>query len=220
MMYKVDYEDLSQRVYRALKEMILTGELKSGQKLVQDELAQTLGVSRTPLLSALSKLEKEMLVESLPRRGAFVRKLSAEEFVHIYDIRLRLEPLGAGEAALAADAADVLELEKRNRAFTKLADSDQEGEIKEADYRFHMQIMQMSGNRLLHNIISSFNIILIANIEGLMKNPRQSAAEHEKIVEGVRTRNALQAEQAMYDHIYGSRQIAIERTKDHASARE
>ncbi|TVR06400.1 MAG: GntR family transcriptional regulator, partial [Spirochaetaceae bacterium] len=94
-MYKVEYEDLAQRVYKLLKQMILQGELCSGQRLPQDELAERLGVSRTPLLSAFSKLEREMLVETVPRRGSFVRAYSSEELLNIYDIRLRLEPLGA-----------------------------------------------------------------------------------------------------------------------------
>ncbi|HKJ84610.1 MAG TPA: GntR family transcriptional regulator, partial [Spirochaetia bacterium] len=72
--FRVDYEDLSGQVYRMLKHMILVGELKTGEKLRQDDLAERLGVSRTPLLSAFSKLEKEMLVELIPRRGAFVKQ--------------------------------------------------------------------------------------------------------------------------------------------------
>ena len=164
--YRVEYEDLSQRVYRALKERILKGELRSGEKLLQDELAESLGVSRTPLLSALSKLDEEMLVETKPRRGAFVRQLTHEEFIHIYDIRLRLEPLGAAEAAQNGDMDSIADLDAITREFDRLAGSNDEGGIKEGDYRFHMKIMEMSGNQLLHNIISSFNIILIANLEG------------------------------------------------------
>jgi len=211
-MYKVNYEDLSQRVYKALKDMILKGEIKSGEKLLQDELASSLGVSRTPLLSALSKLEKEMLVENLPRRGAFVRKLTDEEMVHIYDIRLRLEPLGALEASRHGTPEQISELERVTRHFTEVAATELEGDIKEADYAFHMQVMRMSGNELLYNIVSSFNIILIANIEGLFKDPRVSAGQHEAVFQAVRTGNREKAEEAMYHHIFGSRQRILERS--------
>jgi DNA-binding GntR family transcriptional regulator len=209
--YRVEYEDLSQRVYRVLKERILKGELRSGEKLLQDELAESLGVSRTPLLSALSKLEKEMLVETKPRRGAFVRQLTHEEFVHIYDIRLRLEPLGAAEAAQNAspDATDLLE--KTTLDFDRLAQTDDDGGIKEADYRFHMQIMQMSGNQLLHDIISSFNIVLIANLEGLTKDPRVSSSQHFEVLDAIKRRNADEAEAAMERHLSESRRLVIEK---------
>ncbi len=72
-MYKVKHLDLSEKVYHTLKNMILNDELKSGEKLNQQKLAQELGVSRTPILSAFSKLEKEVLVEIIPRKGTFVK---------------------------------------------------------------------------------------------------------------------------------------------------
>lgn len=209
--YRVEYEDLSQRVYRALKERILKGELRSGEKLLQDELAETLGVSRTPLLSALSKLEKEMLVETKPRRGAFVRQLTHEEFIHIYDIRLRLEPLGAAEAAQNATKESTAELDAITREFDRLAGSNDEGGIKEGDYRFHMKIMEMSGNQLLHNIISSFNIILIANLEGLTKDPKVSSSQHFEILEAIQSHNFAEAEAAMQRHLEESRRLVIEK---------
>ena len=124
MMYKVDYEDLSQQVYKTLKEMILTGRLSSGEKLRQDSLAEELGVSRTPLLSAFSKLEREMLVEIVPRRGAFVKKYSYEELIHVYDIRVRLEPLGAAEAAVHGSRSAIADLREHCHLFRTVAEDD------------------------------------------------------------------------------------------------
>ncbi len=215
--YKVEYQDLPGQVYETLKEMILTGELKSGEKLVQDELAQALGVSRTPLLSALSKLENEMLVKSLPRRGFVVRTLTSEEFVHIYDLRLRLEPLGAAEAATSASEEEIDELTDLVADFDEMARSGSEGEIKESDYRLHMQIMKMSRNQLLYNIISSFNIILIANLEGLLKEASRSAAQHNTILQAIQTRDSRRAEEAMHFHIEESRERVLELSRNHAT---
>jgi DNA-binding GntR family transcriptional regulator len=215
--YKVDYQDLPAQVYETLKEMILTGELRSGEKLVQDDLAQTLGVSRTPLLSALSKLENEMLVKSLPRRGFVVRTLTAEEFVHIYDLRLRLEPLGAAEAATSASDAEIAELRRLVAHFAEMAVAGDEGQIKESDYRLHMQIMAMSRNQLLYNIISSFNIILVANLEGLLKEAGRSAAQHSTILRAIEARDSRRAEETMHFHIEESRERVLERTRDNAA---
>ena len=149
-MGKLDYEDLSVKVYRVLKEMILKGELKSGQKLQQEKIAEQLGVSRTPLLTAFSKLEREMLIEIKPRRGAFVRHFSNRELMDIYDIRLRLEPLGAFQAAQRADENEIADLRACIDEFVAAVQSGETGKLMEADYNIHMEIMQISKNNFLY----------------------------------------------------------------------
>ncbi len=210
-MYKVDYQDLSQQVYETLRKMILTGRLKPGSKLLQDELAGELGVSRTPILSAFSKLEKELLVEVIPRKGAFVRSYSPEELIHVYDIRIRLEPLGAREAAAAATAEQLDELREQCDRFSAIVHADPEDpRIKEEDYRFHMLIMRMSGNELLFNIIASYNIIVVANVYGLFKDPRTSAREHEELTRMITERNERGALRAMFQHVASSRKHLVD----------
>lgn len=204
-MYRVEYEDLAQRVHRVLKQMILKGELKSGQRLAQDELAEQLGVSRTPLLSAFSKLEREMLVKTIPRRGTFVREYSHKELVDIYDIRMRLEPLGARDATMRATSDEIAELERFNDRYEEIIAAGDAGQIKEHDYDFHMLLMSMSGNEFLHTIIASNNIILIANIQGLLKDPSESLAQHRSIIAAVRSHDPDAAEEQMYHHLFTSR---------------
>ena len=202
--YRVDYEDLAQQVYRMLKHMILVGELKTGEKLVQDDLAERFGVSRTPLLSAFSKLENEMLVEFLPRRGAYVKKYELSEIVDIYEIRVRLEPLGAAGAAANADDASVAKLRDLCARLTEMAEH-KDPSIKEIDYEFHMTLVEMSGNRMLNNIISSFSIIPIANFYGFFKDPKLSALEHIAITDAIAQRDVRAARRAMFIHIDASR---------------
>lgn len=203
-MYKVTYEDLAQQVYRIVREMILSGELAPGQKLVQDELAERLGVSRTPLLAAFSKLEKDMLLESIPRRGMFVRRYSPEELLQVYDVRLRLEPLGAGEAAGHATDEEIERLWEMCRHFERLAESH-DSSTRAEDYLFHMQIMEMSRHQLLYNIVSSYNIIVVANFYGFFKDPTVSAREHTAIVEAIADRNRQRAMKYTFQHIASSR---------------
>lgn len=206
--YRVDYEDLSQQVYRMLKHMILVGELKTGEKLRQDELAERLGVSRTPLLSAFSKLEKEMLVETVPRRGAFVKKYEIQELVDIYEIRVRLEPLGAAEAARNGSVDQKEQLMRLCREFDNLA-PEHDPKTKEIDYEFHMHIMKMSGNQLLYNIISSYSIIPIANFYGFFKEPETSASEHEVVCRAIMEGNVQAARKEMFQHVNSSREHLI-----------
>ena len=200
-MYQVKHLDLSEKVYYALKNMILNDELKSGEKLNQEKLAQKLGVSRTPLLSAFSKLEKELLVEIIPRRGAFVKKLNYEEFLELYDIRARLEPLGAYEAAKHATEYEIRQLNKILDNFKKNISQYSSKNISKIDYDFHMAIMKMSKNDLLFKMISSYNIIILSNLEGLLKDPRQSLEEHIKIYDAIKEHNADLADKMMFSHL-------------------
>ena len=204
-MYKVKHMDLSEKVYQTLKKMILSDELKSGEKLNQEKLAQNLGVSRTPLLSAFSKLEKEILIEIIPRRGAFVKKLNYEEFLELYDIRARLEPLGAYEAAKHATEYEIRQLNKILDNFKRDMSQYSSKHISKIDYDFHIAIMKMSKNNLLFKIISSYNIIILSNLEGLLKDPHQSLEEHIKMYNAIKEGNADLAEKIMFAHIIDSK---------------
>lgn len=215
--YRVDYEDLSQQVYRMLKHMILVGELKTGEKLAQDELAERLGVSRTPLLSAFSKLEKEMLVEMVPRRGAFVKMYELNELVDIYEIRVRLEPLGAAEAARNGSDQEKAKLLELCAEFDGLA-ARKDPSTKEADYEFHMHIMKMSGNQLLYNIISSYSIIPIANFYGFFKEPETSATEHKHVCSAIRDGDVQRARKVMFQHVDSSRRKLISHISNQSSS--
>jgi len=203
--YKINYVDRSEKVYQALKEMILKNELKSGQKLNQEKISQMLGVSRTPVLSAFSKLEKEMLIEIKPRRGAYVKKLSIKEFIELYEIRMRLESLGAYEAAKNATEKEIEQLKLTLDSFINSVNQGTRKYLMEKDYYLHMKIMEMSKNTLLFRIISSFNIIIISNMEGLLKPAEQSMDEHKQMFDAIRNHDAGLSEKLMYNHILDSR---------------
>lgn len=200
-MLKVHYEDLAEKVYKALKEMILTSELPPGTKLIQEDLSERLGVSRTPILAAFSKLEKELLIELIPRRGAYVRKCELSELYHFVDIRLRLEPLGAREAAQEIDEEGIASLRSVYETYKKAVDSGDKAQIKEKDYRFHMEIMKQSKNFVLLQILSSFNIVVISNQRGLLKPARRSLLEHEALLKAISEKNPDEAERCMQAHL-------------------
>lgn len=199
-MYLIEAEALRQKVHRALKNMIINGDLKPGQKLLQDSLAERLGVSRTPLLSAFSSLEQENLVETIPRRGAYVRKYNDKELKDIYNILIRLEPLGAREAAAAVRPEDIARLEKLNTIFDAALDKLDEGEIRRADYDFHMEILRCGGNKFLYNIVSTFIIIMI-NTNDLSSYREQCKTEHRKLIGAIKKGNPDDAESIMLRHL-------------------
>ncbi len=210
---RIDSEDLGRKVYRALKSMIIDGELASGEKLAQERLAARLGVSRTPLLSALSRLEQENLVRTVPRRGAFVRSYTGEELLDIYDIRCRLEPLGARDAALAATPADLATLRRMLADFDAAAAANDDHALKRADFAFHMELMRCSGNRFLYDMLSTFNIIIIANTSGLLKPAEQSDREHHELLEALEAHDAQRADRVMFEHLSGARANLLQRLR-------
>jgi DNA-binding GntR family transcriptional regulator len=84
----ISNEELSTQAYKKVKDMIISGYLKPGQKIVQDKLAEELGISRTPLRSALQMLVNDFLIESLPKRGMIVKDFTDQEILEIYDCRI------------------------------------------------------------------------------------------------------------------------------------
>jgi DNA-binding GntR family transcriptional regulator len=204
-MYRIETEDLGRKVYKVLRSMIINGDLRSGEKLVQDELAERLGVSRTPLQFALSKLEQENLVESLPRRGTHVRGYSHKELIDIYDIRCRLEPLAARDAAINATSEDIEGLARLLEAFDEAAKSNDPQALKRTDYEFHMELLRCCGNRFLFDMLATITIIVISNTKSLLKPGERSNREHHLLLEALRARDPDRAERVMFDHINGSR---------------
>ncbi len=207
--YKINREELSEKIYITLKNMILKNEIRLGQKLKQEELAQKLGVSRMPLHAAFAKLEKEMLIDIIPHKGAFVKKLSKKELIDLYDIRIKLETLGAYDAAKNRNNDQIQRLKKiitQYQELINLNDPSNMHKIENIDYNFHIEIMKMSNNSFLYKMISSYNIIIICNLYGLMKKWNVSADEHWRIFNAINDKKAKDAELFMYKHINEARE--------------
>jgi GntR family transcriptional regulator, rspAB operon transcriptional repressor len=211
-MYQVKYEDLSEKVYKAVKLMILEGQLTPGQKVKQEELAERLGVSRTPLLSALSMLEKELLIESIPRRGFIIRKTTLRQLLDLFEIRIRLEPLGAIEAAGNFNdpqaQQQIQRLKEQTRAIRHEPADTVQRAFKQYDFDFHSTIMDISNNEFLPLLISSYNLITLSNISRTFRDPFMSIAEHEQILGAIENGNKQLASQTMRDHIEIARALA------------
>lgn len=196
----VYFDDLGTKAYKKLKEMILGGELKPGQKLVQEDLAEKLGVSRTPLLQAISKLSRDHFVETFPRRGAYVRKFSLQDKLSIFDIKSQLEPFGAFCAATNFSDEGIAELEEIHAA---MADSiDDITEWSEYNFAFHRCIMRNSRNTFLPEILKTYDSLLLDS-EHLLKGKEKTLEEHGAIVEALKAGDANSARELMYFHVNG-----------------
>jgi DNA-binding GntR family transcriptional regulator len=196
----VYFDDLGTKAYKKLKQMILNGELKPGQKLVQEDLAEKLGVSRTPLLQAISKLSGDHFVETVPRRGAYVRRFSSVDKLSIFDIKSQLEPFGAYYAAQNMDEEGLLDLQKINDRMKNGCD-DLAGRV-DCDFSFHQCIMEHSGNQFLPEILKTYSILLLDS-EHILKSMEKTIEEHQAILDAIKAKDANSARELMYYHVNG-----------------
>jgi DNA-binding GntR family transcriptional regulator len=199
-MQKIQSNDLSLQAYQLVREMILTNKLPEGEKIVQDKLALMLGISRTPLRTALQMLEGEYLVESVPRNGMYVKKYSSKEIIDLFECRIALE----GTAfRLFTTKADENELEQLGSIFSPFAATAaiDELEYKSADIKFHAFVIDRCGNNYLKRLYDQGNIAMHIERIGLLRQPEETIAEHLAIISAAQNRNADEAERLARLHL-------------------
>jgi DNA-binding GntR family transcriptional regulator len=205
------HKNLDAKVYNRLKAMILERKLLPGEKIPQEKLAQDLGISRTPLVSALKYLEKEKLVQSIPRRGFFVRLFSKQEMISIFELREVLEGLAARRAALNISDKEIDQLRDFFVSFQGLVDITDIKAYAKEDRRFHQFLLEIGAKEFLKSILENYNIIIysyqVISSEGLVQAPNESIQDHLAIIEAVSRRDGESAENLMRNHLKKS--IAI-----------
>ena len=199
-----EHENLDQKAYSILKNLIIERKLLPGEKIPQEKLARDLGISRTPLISALKFLEQEKLVESVPRRGFFVRLFSKEEMVYIFELREVLEGLAARRAAAKITDPQIIKLNSFFKHFAKQKNiSDYKGYARE-DRRFHNFVIDIGAKEFLKSILLTTNIISfsyqVLHSEGLVRPPNETIHEHLAVIEAIKEKNSEAAENLMRQH--------------------
>lgn len=198
-------ENLDQKAYQIIKDMIENRELAPGQKISQEKLAAELGISRTPLISALKFLEQEKLVETKPRRGFFVRLFSLDEMVSIFEIREVLEGLSARRAAESITDKQTQHLQKIFKQFSTKKDITDFHAYSIADRKFHNYIADISSREFLRSFLQTFNIVSLAYLyptkEGLIRTPNETIKEHMDIVDAICDHDPIAAEGNMRFHL-------------------
>lgn len=149
---------LVQQIANVLKDGILTGKLKGGEKLLEDKLRMEFDVSRTPLREAFRILEKEGLVEILPWKGAFVRKISRNDIKEVFPLRANLEGLAA---RLAYENSPIGLVDEMEKCFEHMRLSIKNGDFAEYSRHhiaFHDVFIMASQNQTLINVILNLRI--------------------------------------------------------------
>ena len=196
----LDHVELVDRIYDRVKQMIFDQELAPGEKLIQEKLASSLGVSRSPLLKALQRLESEFLVEKKPRRGIYVKSLSLSEIIDVFQVRSVIEGLSARLAAKHIQTEDIKCLRNMFLPFQKKKKIDPR-EYAIADRNFHHKIMMIGGNALILKLELLSHMHLKAFQAGLLRSPEQTLEEHLAIIDALEQRQEKEAEKLMRQHI-------------------
>ena len=141
-----DYKPLREVIFNTLREAIIVGELKPGERLMEVQLAEKMGVSRTPVREAIRKLELEGLVEMLPRKGAHVADLSVKDIMDVLEVRATLDGLATKLSASRITDEEIKELRHQLSLFINYVEKDNlQGSIKK-DVEFHDIIYRSSRN--------------------------------------------------------------------------
>ena len=206
------YQPLREVVCESLREAIRNGVLKPGERIMEIQLAEELGVSRTPVREAIRKLELEGYVVMMPRRGTYVASMSIRDINEIFEIRTALESLSNG---LAADHITDDELEHLQRLLVIIGGYIKDGNIDkivETDIEFHDTMYHAARNERLVGIISNLRDQLTRFRTLSMSYPgrlEETLEEHKKIVEAIANGDRKAASKAAELHMENSEKTLL-----------
>ena len=192
-----DRANLDDQLYERLKAMIIDGTLLPGERIVPDQLARDMGVSRTPMLSALKRLSQEHVITWHSRRGVFVRRLSKRELAMVFEVREVLEGLAARRAAMLIKPRQVEQLRALFAAIDTADTPANRRAYLRQDYLFHSGILAIAASTPLTQTTQSVNILVLAFGAGLIKSIHDGLTEHAAILDALRRHDPDGAEAAM-----------------------
>ena len=198
------YKPLRELVCGHIREAIINGTFAPGERLMEIQMADEMGVSRTPVREAIRKLEMEGFVVMIPRRGTYVSNMSIKDINDVYEIRISLDTLAAG---LAAERISDEELEELQRLLVKVGaaiEKNDMAKVVEADIEFHDVLYKASRNERLRNIINNLReqITVIRGVS--MRYPgrlKDTQDEHRRLVECISARNVEKSQEMARIHL-------------------
>ncbi|WP_027436989.1 GntR family transcriptional regulator [Lachnospira multipara] len=199
-----EYLPLRDVVFNTLRQAILKGEMEPGERLMEIQLAQKLGVSRTPIREAIRKLELEGLVIMIPRKGAEVAHITEKDMKDVLEVRSALEELAATLACKNVTTEKLNELKAANKVFESAIVSKDVVAIVDADVAFHDIIYAMTENDRLIQIINNLSEQMYRYRLEYVKDARTHSiliSEHNDIIRQLSARDVDEAKVVIRQHI-------------------
>jgi DNA-binding GntR family transcriptional regulator len=199
----------SQDVYGRLKEKLISLEYKPGSALMENEIAEGLKVSRTPVRHALTKLERDGLVEIIYRKGAFVKLHSVKDIVEIFQVRKSLEAYAANLAASNVDLDALDRFEKFYGSALHMKEDQKLQKVYDQGVDFHKFVIKAANNHRIEKILAELSVQLeISRIFFLSQNDKsihgraiQGIKEHLLVIKALKNKDGETAERCMREHI-------------------
>lgn len=198
------YLPLRDVVFNTLREAILKGDLKPGERLMELQLAAKLGVSRTPIREAIRMLEQEGLAVTTPRKGAEVAKMTLKDMEDVLEIRASLDELASQVATVRITDEQLVRLKERKQDFEISLKSGNVKMIAEADVKFHDVIYEATNNpklvSMLNNLREQIYRYRIEYLKDTDKYPTL-IKEHEEIYQSLLAHDEEAALKATIVHV-------------------
>ena len=211
-----EYLPLRDVVFNTLRQAIIKGELKPGERLLEIQLADKLGVSRTPIREAIRKLELEGLVTMIPRRGATVAGITRKHLQDVLEIRRALERLAVELACERMDADGLALLESLQKQFIDHNSSQDAFLLANIDEKFHDTIYQSTLNERLVSMLENLREQMYRyRLEYIKDSSKRDLLvnEHNLIIDAIKRKDAEAAKDIISRHIY-NQEIAVLNTID------
>lgn len=208
-----DYLPLRDVVFNALRKAILSGDLKPGERLMEKQLAEKMGVSRTPVREAIRKLELEGFVVMVPRKGAQVAEITEKDIQDVLEVRGALEELAVKLACKNMDDKDLRSLKQVMKEFSEASKRDDLDGMIEKDTEFHDIIFRATKNEKLIQIVNNlreqihrYRVAYLKSFDDL----KAIEEEHEQIVYAIENKKPSLAEKLAAAHIKNQEKAVIQ----------
>lgn len=201
---KILIKPLHQEVAERVRELILSGVLKTGDRIVETEMCSSLGISRTPMREALRILSSEGLIEVVPNKGAYVAQPSMNEIREMFEVMSILEGACARVAAERMSNSDFRKIEDIHQLLEQHYEAKDHERYLEVNHSYHVLVQEMAGNKVLDGVINGLRQrILLYRYRQLYQPDRFTASiqEHRDLLEAFRNRDPATAEGVMKRHL-------------------
>ncbi|MFF9040412.1 GntR family transcriptional regulator [Streptomyces sp. NPDC014892] len=198
---------LAERAYRAIRDRLVMLEIRPGAPINEDQLAQSLGVGRTPVREALKRLQYERLIATYPRRGTFATDVNITDLAHISEVRQELEPLAAAQAARRATAADRATLEAVRRELESAHSGGRTAaELMSLDLQVHRAVYEATHNPYLEDTLLRYDnlatriwCLFVDRLPGMAGH----VGEHGPLLQAIAAGDADKAAELARGHVAG-----------------
>jgi len=206
-------KSLGEHVFDSLKQAIIRGNMSPGEWLVESHIADTLGISRTPVREAIHKLEREGLIEHQPRGGFTVLGLNRDDIEETFGIRAVLEGYAARLAAIKHKKEELKPLEKKIKEFEKCLGEKQLNELTRINTEFHDLLYALSKSPKLIHMINALTDQIFRFRQIILKGPKMAKVsndDHKQMLILIRKRETESVERLVRDHILRGQDVVLE----------